>query len=356
MGSILILIINKKSINKLLFTFNSSYFVSAVIKKHKNIHLDNEKITNLVNLCLIIDKNDNLSFNETSFFKLFIYNEYLTDIYKTNKEYHFKQILKINGYTMKDINETKKLKKPVVKKMKEDKEEYTKKKFIQHIENIEPNELIEDTLYFLKLLNDDDKIKYEKIVMNSYLRDDYHNLIRLFYDDDAIIKRYDNLNKNNVAYKTIFSTYNKIKLLKELETETNISRFQIDHKGQDEPVTISEKLYKKINIAFRSVEKMPLTYNKLINYYVAKLNNIIGKLDIIEKSNDQINNKRMTRYKINETSLKYYMDLNYLSNCSRVEFDKNLLKRFENIIIVEDISKPVFPDKYEPDPDSDDDN
>ena len=231
-----------------------------------------------------------------------------------------------------------------------------KKKCIHHIENIEPNELIEDTLYFLKLLNDDDKIKYEKIVMNSYLRDDYHNLIRLFYDDNAIIKRYDNLNKNNVAYKTIFSTYNKIKLLKELETETNISRFQIDHKGQDEPVTISEKLYKKINIAFRSVEKMPLTYNKLINYYVAKLNNIIGKLDIIEKSNDQINNKRMTRYKINETSLKYYMDLNYLSNCSRVEFDKNLLKRFENIIIVEDISKPVFPDKYEPDTDSDDDN
>ena len=159
-------------------------------------------------MCLIIDKNDNLSFNETSFFKLFIYNEYLIDIYKTNKEYHFKQILKINGYTLKDINETKKLKKPVVKKMKEDKEEYIKKKFIQHIEIIEPNELIEDTLYFLKLLNDDDKIKYEKIVMNSYLRDDCYNLIRSFYDNNAIIKRYDNLNKNNVTYKTIFSTYN----------------------------------------------------------------------------------------------------------------------------------------------------
>ena len=86
-----------------------------------------------------------------------------------------------------------------------------KKKFIHHIENIEPNELIEDTLYFLKLLNDDHNIKYEKIVTDKYLRDDYFNLIRLSYDKNAIINRNDNLNKNSVAYKTIFSTYNKIK-------------------------------------------------------------------------------------------------------------------------------------------------
>ena len=86
-----------------------------------------------------------------------------------------------------------------------------KKKCIHHIENIEPNELIEDTLYFLKLLNDDHNIKYEKIVTDQYLRDDYFNLIRLSYNENAIIKRDDNLNKNSVAYKTILSTYNKIK-------------------------------------------------------------------------------------------------------------------------------------------------
>ena len=106
-----------------------------------------------------------------------------------------------------------------------------KKKCIHHIENIEPNELIEDTLYFLKLLHDDHNIKYEKIVTDQYLRDDYFffNLIRLSYDENAIIKRYDNLNKNSVAYKTILSTYNKIELLKELETETNLTRFLIEH-------------------------------------------------------------------------------------------------------------------------------
>ena len=90
--------------------------------------MDNEKITNLVNLCLIIDKNDNLSFNEVSFFKLFTYNKYLSNIYKTNKEHRLIQIWKFNGHAMKDINELKKVKKAIVKKMKEDKEEYIKKK------------------------------------------------------------------------------------------------------------------------------------------------------------------------------------------------------------------------------------
>ena len=90
--------------------FNTLDDTTEHFRNIKNIHLDNDKIANLVNLCMIIDKDDNLKFNESSFFKLFIYNEYLTDIYKTNKEYHFKQILKVNGYAMKDINEIKKLK------------------------------------------------------------------------------------------------------------------------------------------------------------------------------------------------------------------------------------------------------
>ena len=50
----------------------------------------------------------------------------------------------------------------------------------------------------------------------------------------------------------------------------------------------------------------------------------------------------MTRYNLNEQMLKYYMDLNYLSNCSRVEFDDKLIKRFEKIIVIDDISIPVF--------------
>ena len=52
--------------------------------------------------------------------------KYLSDIYKTNKEHRLIQIWKFNGHAMKDINGLKKVKKPIVEKMKEDKEEYIK--------------------------------------------------------------------------------------------------------------------------------------------------------------------------------------------------------------------------------------
>ena len=70
-------------------------------------------------MCYIIDENDDYKFNENMFFKLFVYNEYLTDIYKTNKEYHFRQILKENGYIMKELGTINKLipiKKAIMKK------------------------------------------------------------------------------------------------------------------------------------------------------------------------------------------------------------------------------------------------
>ena len=65
----------------------------------------------LIGISLLIDENDDYKFNENMFFKLFVYNEYLTDIYKTNKEYHFRQILKDNGYIVKELGTTNKLKK-----------------------------------------------------------------------------------------------------------------------------------------------------------------------------------------------------------------------------------------------------
>ena len=40
--------------------------------------------------------------NENTFFKLFVYNEYLIDIYKSNKARHFQEILKNNGFSLED--------------------------------------------------------------------------------------------------------------------------------------------------------------------------------------------------------------------------------------------------------------
>ena len=102
-------------------------------------------------MCYIIDENDDYKFNENMFFKLFVYNEYLTDIYKTNKEYHFRQILKENGYIMKELGTINKLI-PIKKAiMKIDKDNHINKKYIEHIQNIRIIQLRRNRYYIMNL-------------------------------------------------------------------------------------------------------------------------------------------------------------------------------------------------------------
>ena len=320
--------------------FNNLKETYEYISNVKNIHNDN--LLNVVNMCYNIDENDDYKFNENTFFKLFGYNEYLTDIYKTNKEYHFRQILKTNGYIMKELGKINKLKPAKKAKMKKDKNNYIDKKFNDHIQNIQIDANINDKIEFLKLDTIELREKYQKVVTDDYLKNDYLNLIKLFYDETLLNSKLMALNKNNVEYKAIYSNYNKIKLLSSLEKEAHINRFEIEHKEINEPVHISDILYNKIKIAFNSIEKKPLFYNDFINYYVCKLKHILGKTNIINKKNIQINKVRRVRYSINETELKYYMDLNYLRNSSRDSYNPQLLQKFKNIIALRDISEDVI--------------
>ena len=167
--------------------------------------------------------------------------------------------------------------------MKKDKDNRINKKYIDHIQNIQIDANINDKIGFLKLDTGEFCEKYQKVAINEYLINDYLNLVRLFYNEDLINHKLLVLNKNNVEYKAIYSNYNKIKSLFDLEKEGNINRFEIKHKEINEPVNISDILYNKIKISYNSIEKKPLLYNEFINYYVCKLKHVVGKTNIINK-------------------------------------------------------------------------
>ena len=228
--------------------------------------------------------------------------------------------------------------------MKKNKEKQINKKYIDHIKNIQIDVNINDKIDFLKLNTVELCEKYQKIAIDEYLINDYLNLVRLFYDENLINSKMIKLNENNVEYKAIYSNYNKIKLLYNLEQECNIKRFEINHKEINEQIHISDILYNKIKIAFNSIEKKPLFYNEFINYYVSKLRHIVGKTDIINKKNIQINKVRRVRYSIDETELKYYMDLNYLKNSTRDNFNPILIEKFKNSITIYDINNDIIND------------
>ena len=56
--------------------------------------------SNLFDNCMYIDANDELAWVENMFFNLYCYNEYMYDIYATNRIKNFELILEQNGFSM----------------------------------------------------------------------------------------------------------------------------------------------------------------------------------------------------------------------------------------------------------------
>ena len=284
----------------------------------------------LINVCVSIDENDEQKFNDNTFFKLFSYNEYINDIYKTNKEAHFKNILINNGFKLSEFGETKKLKSK--EELKDIKDKYNEKKFNEHINEIKIDNVLEDNINFLNITEYEDKEKFKDVITDKYIKESYFNLIRYFYKPSIIETKLKDMDRNNVEYKAIYSTYHKIKLIHELEKELNIKPFDIQKLDEDKEIIINDNLIDKINKTFKATKTNINSYNKYIEYYINKLKNLFSNIEIIKSKKIQKNNKRCVHYTIDNDILKHYFDLYFLSNNSPYNFDPYLLAKYENDI------------------------
>ena len=317
-----------------------AYFYINEQKKNKepkyiDIHDCKEKVkglsftnTALSNFCVSLNENDELVFNENSFFDLFVYNEYIEDIYETNKELHFKQILKNNGFIVSSVNNKNKLLRKTKGELKTSLENYKEKKFNDHIEGTINDEILGEKMKFLNLTNKDDKIEYYDIINNKIDYEAYMNLMRFFSDDETIKEKIAIAKDKNVEYKTLYYIYNKISLIKEFEKAIKIESLEVNKIAINKPIILPYELINKINTAFRSVAN-PKTFNECIDYYVHKLKNIFGKLDIIVSEKKQVNKIRSMHYTIDNEKLKRYFDLHFIRNPTRNNMDKNLLNRLD---------------------------
>ena len=78
----------------------------------------------LYNMCETLDDNYNVVINEDKFFNLYTYNEYIKDIYRTNRAVHFENVLKTAKFSIcSRKNETNEL---LNKELKKEMTEITK--------------------------------------------------------------------------------------------------------------------------------------------------------------------------------------------------------------------------------------
>lgn len=262
---------------------------------------------------------DEYIFNESSYFKLFTYNAYIDDIFETNKAVHFKQILKNNGFIIHERGTHGKLHNYTKKKMKKVTELKNEKVYDEHINDINKNETLTKLFNFLSVIDKQTATQYKEILIDKYKTEDYLNLTRLLKKREMISNKLNKHKENLTDYKAIYTSYYKVSLIWELEDELKINRFNFKYLEEDKPFNIKEDLLKRINTSYRTDRNKhtPKTFNEYIKFYVHKIKQLIGDINIINTKKTQINKIRQQVYTLNKTNLNDYLKLYELSDPSR---------------------------------------
>ena len=308
-------------------TFNNINECSIFYKDVDNMH------ENLNNICCSIDENGDIYFNENSFFKMYVYNEYLIDIYKTNKAQHFKNILLNNGFKIRERGDVLKLEKETKKEMNDINKEVLESKFEEYIKGDTENEIFLFRQEYLKIVTEEHIEKFKEYIKDKYKFTDYRNLIRLFYSDEKLSRILKEQNKNNVYYKNLYTTANKIKLIRELEREAKIGILDINFKLTEDKININPLLIKNIQKAFRTKDE-PTNYNELLPFYINRIENIIGNIKLFEKKRIQEDKKRVIKYSYDTSTIKYFFELHSIKYADQYGIHQDILEKFKEYIAI----------------------
>lgn len=372
------------------------YYVNETSSKQAIYNSIEDAKTHFKNICSTHSKlsdicfniiDDEYIFNENSFFNLFVFNEYITDIFNTNKKQHFKNILTENKFKLKEIGEKKKLNKETDIKLKDKLAEETDIKFkntvqifqemkenedfkkekeeennfkVKNEEEIIKNEVKNNDenkantqflnrMKFLNITDRETAEKYDDIIKDPFKFNNYLNFIRLLKEDKYIN---DKLNKETTSqpkFKAVFTNYYKISLISKIEKEMNIKRFEVCKLENDKAFKLSDELNKRVNSSFRCSE-FPATFNECIAYYINKIKHLLDFINIFNCKQIQKNKKRERHYTINQDEFKKYFSLYIISNgfnnilqCPTIENIKNEFKLNDETNAFIDVFE--FPDK-----------
>jgi len=212
----------------------------------------NDKI---LRLSQSINKYDEAEIVENTYFKLFCYNDFLADIFKTDFLQHFKIILVNNGFSMSEVGEVKNLNYSIKRKKKalmntiknneidefigivheeitdklsKDMEDFIKDTFLEIIRPELNYELLLKRHEIIGLQSKDDIIKYKDFLQDEHTLTNLFNFQKLFRTDDYINKKIEENNKNCQKVKNLSNIYTKINLLRVFEKVYNIERLDLN--------------------------------------------------------------------------------------------------------------------------------
>lgn len=284
--------------------------------------LEQKKNTNLYMCSSYLNEDDELTYAPNSFYNMYIFNEYIRDIYEHDKIEMLKLILNESGFICnEDDTETpEKLDKVTKEKMENLTEKATDKTFDDWINKDIECEMFDIRSAMLGLKDDDDKKKYREHITDKYKYNDHFKIIDLLKDENYINSKAENALSNSYVEFGIDNIKSKIKLLYEFEKQANIKRFDFTEINDD--CDIDDTTWIMIKKIFRKSTEKPKNAHAIKKVYVSMINNIVELY-----ASERMGKKKVQIYKINLELIKQAVELDSmrtsLSN-PRKNYDENI--------------------------------
>ena len=290
-------------------------------------------------VCVAMDENDEDKLIENTFYKLYTYNEYLIDCYESNKNLHFRNILKDNGFVLSTVGKQKQLSKDVLDQMKEITENIESSLFDEFLLNTKSDDIkfknLKERIEILSI-PEDKLTTYKDVVINKNTFENHFNAIRLLKSKEYIQHRINKLNNTSFNVKVINSTFTKLSLLhKIIEDSTNPLQASLGKLNNlftiftNETVNfnIDDDLFNIIKRLYRSDKKKPTTKEEYLQLIVSMIKHLTYK-DLIETDVKKSNKTRTYTYSLNEEYLKHHIELDKYANNNYVNYDEYIKTRY----------------------------
>jgi len=301
-------------------------------------------------LCSYLDDNDNVQISRNTFYKLFIYNEYVKDIYQTCRLRHFENILKDNGFELLKYDTKNNI------EIKND---------IEFKINIDMSLIINESIFmkYLDSENQDDEefnelnslidlfklprekeilLKYKDIFINEHYRTHHFNLIRFFKNDEYIDTKIKEIELSSSSIKCYNDIYHKIKILRKIQKDNNLSILNLNKNDDGEFICDNwDFIAKKI---FRSEITKPKTRTEFNKIHISFIKNIIGHQYISSKQ-PRVSGVKTRLYEFDRNKINEHIELNkYISNNNYNSFSSEFRIIFDIEEVDDNIDKNINQD------------
>lgn len=306
--------------SNLLMQPNKYNTIEDTINFYQNINNLTDK-RNLNNMCVSVNENNEEVIIQNTFYKLYIYNEYVKDVYQTNKLKHFENIISNNGFILSEVGIKQKLSKTDNKEMTEEiinQKEIIFNEFLE-LEPLERRqkkyETINNHLDAFKLTDiiNDDLTKIKECIQNKFYFKDILTFNKVIKNDEFIIKQKNKFDELNYNIKNYNSMYNKIHIINNICKNNDINLLSFEHKGDE--INISEKEFEIYKAVFNSSKaKKPTNSEEFIKFLVNTYKLIMPSLEIIKTETtrpkeDKGPRKRQYKYNINTETINKINDI-----------------------------------------------